>query len=138
MNFGLALASNRVQGTRVNLSTITGDVNRGAFNKTQIMDETLKVILGGDVSPATRDALLKQLDQDMVVSLPGSRAQMDQPRDRAPQVRTQMDSPTLGPPPGGFQGGPQQQQRPRVEASINDPVTKVVGLILGTPEFQRQ
>jgi hypothetical protein len=49
-----------------------------------------------------------------------------------------MDGPP-GPPPGGFQGGPQQQQqRPRVEASINDPVTKVVGLILGTPEFQRQ
>jgi hypothetical protein len=49
----------------------------------------------------------------------------------------QMEGPN-GPPPEGFQGGRQQQQRPRVEASINDPVTKVVGLILGTPEFQRQ
>jgi hypothetical protein len=46
-----------------------------------------------------------------------------------------MEGP-VSPPSGSFQGGP--PQRPRVEASINDPVTKVVGLILGTPEFQRQ
>jgi hypothetical protein len=25
-----------------------------------------------------------------------------------------------------------------MEANVNDPVTKVVGLILGSPEFQRQ
>jgi hypothetical protein len=140
MNFGLALASNRVQGTRVNLSTITGATNRSDINKSKVMDESLKTILGGDVSAATRDALLKQLDQDVTVSLPGPRSQ--EPRDMSAgqmsvRQENQMDRPP-GPPPGGFQGGPQQQQRPRVEASINDPITKVVGLILGTPEFQRQ
>jgi uncharacterized protein (DUF1800 family) len=70
MNFGLALASNRVQGTKVNLSTITGVVNRADINKNKVMDESLKTILGGDVSPATRDALLKQLDQEVVVTTP--------------------------------------------------------------------
>src|SRR6185436_5647615 len=79
MNFGLALASNRVQGTKVNLSTITGVVNRADINKNKVMDESLKTILGGDVSPATRDALLKQLDQEVVVTMPAPRGQ--EPRD---------------------------------------------------------
>lgn len=137
MNFGLALASNRVQGTRVNLSTITGNVDRAEINKTKVMEESLRTILAGDVSPATRDALRKQLDQETIVTLPGPRDQIESPRERPGQMGGQMEGP-LGPPPGGFQGGPRQQQRPRVEASINDPITKVVGLILGTPEFQRQ
>jgi uncharacterized protein (DUF1800 family) len=138
MNFGLALASNRVQGTKVNLSAITGNVNRAEIDKAKVMDESLRSILGGDVSPTTRDALLKQMDKEAVVSLPGPRNQMEPARDMAgPSNGVQMDGPGQ-PPPGGFQGGRQQQQRPRVEASINDPVTKVVGLILGTPEFQRQ
>ena len=76
MNFGLALAGNRVQGTKVNLSTLTGDQAR-------VMDESLKLLLAGEISAATRETLLKQLGQ-------------------------------------------------------KDPATKVVGLILGTPEFQRQ
>ena len=70
MNFGIALASNRVQGTRVDLGKLT-------------MEESLKLILAGEISQATREALIKQVDKA-------------------------------------------------------DPATKVVGLILGTPEFQRQ
>ncbi|MEP6742430.1 MAG: hypothetical protein ABJB61_08015, partial [bacterium] len=31
-----------------------------------------------------------------------------------------------------------QQQLARADANITDPVTKMVGLILGSPEFQRQ
>ena len=132
MNFGLALASNRVQGTKVNLSSVTGNINRAELNKSKVMDDSIRTILGGDVSAATRDALLKQLDQEMTISLPGPRTQMDQSREMAGPDR-QMEGP-----PGPPDGPQRQQQRPRVEASINDPVTKVVGLILGTPEFQRQ
>ena len=76
MNFGLALAGNRVQGTKVSLAKTSGD-------QSKVMDEYLKTILAGDVSPATREALIKQMNE-------------------------------------------------------SDPSTKVVGLILGTPEFQRQ
>jgi uncharacterized protein (DUF1800 family) len=76
MNFGLALAGNRVQGTKVNLSALAGEQAR-------VMDESLKMLLAGEISAATRETLLKQLGQ-------------------------------------------------------KDPATKVVGLILGTPEFQRQ
>jgi uncharacterized protein (DUF1800 family) len=79
MNFGLALAGNRIQGTSVDLTKFTN----GDKNQAKVMDESLKTILAGEISPTTRETLLKQLDQ-------------------------------------------------------SDPVTKVVGLILGTPEFQRQ
>jgi hypothetical protein len=88
-----------------------------------MMDEFLSVILAGDISPKTREALLKQLNQQAIVSIP---AAVDQ-RELADEM-TQMDG----------AGGRQQRQRPRVDASINDPVTKAVGLILGSPEFQRQ
>ena len=79
MNFGLALAGNRVQGTQVDLSKLTANETSQA----KVLDNSLKTILAGEMSAATRETLLKQLDQ-------------------------------------------------------SDPVTKVVGLILGTPEFQRQ
>jgi hypothetical protein len=87
------------------------------------MDQFLNTILGGDVSNATRQTLLKQLDQPTVVSIPT-------PGQRPAERQDDM----------GQMEGPDQmpRQRPRVEATINDPVTKVVGLILGTPEFQHQ
>lgn len=128
MNFGLALASNRVQGTRVNLSRVTGTSNRSAdIDKAKVMDESLRTILGGDISLATRDALLKQLDREAVITMPG-------PRDQ----RGEMEMAAMVGPDGPNGGPGQLRQRPRVEAAVNDPVTKVVGLILGTPEFQRQ
>lgn len=76
MNFGLALASNRIPGVSVNLSKLSTD-------QSKVMDDYLKILLAGEISATTREAMLKQLDK-------------------------------------------------------SDPVTKVVGLILGTPEFQRQ
>src|SRR5215213_4937466 len=50
MNFGLALANNRVQGTKVDLGKLTVD-------ESKVMDEYLKTILAGDISAATREAL---------------------------------------------------------------------------------
>ena len=79
MNFGLALAGNRIQGTRVDLAKLA-DTNT---EKSKLVDQSLKTILAGEVSAATRETLLKQVDHA-------------------------------------------------------DPITRVVGLILGTPEFQRQ
>jgi len=79
MNFGLALAGNRIQGTQVDLSKLAG----ANTDKNKMIDESLKTILAGEVSAATRATLVKQVEPA-------------------------------------------------------DPITKVVGLILGTPEFQRQ
>ena len=79
MNFGLALAGNRVQGTRVDLAKLN------AQEKSKLIDESLKMIVAGDISAATRETLMKQIDDTNA-----------------------------------------------------DTAAKVVGLILGTPEFQRQ
>ena len=79
MNFGVALAGNRVQGTKVDLAQVV----KQNTDKNKMVDESLRTILAGEVSAATRDSLMKKVDPA-------------------------------------------------------DPVTKVVGLILGTPEFQRQ
>jgi len=124
MNFGLALASNRIPGTRVNLNKLARTSEQGnAIDKTKVMDQFLNSILAGDISKATRETLLKQLDQEVAVSLPEPRP----PRETAVEMQSQMEGP-----------GAAQRQQPRREANITDPVTKVVGLILGTPEFQRQ
>jgi len=80
MNFGLALASNRIPGTQVNLAKLT------AQDKSKLIDESLRLVVAGDISAATRETLMKQID----------------------------------------------------EANASDTAAKVVGLILGTPEFQRQ
>lgn len=62
LNFGLALASNRIPGTRVDLKRFTGDTD-GAADEIRVMDRFLNVIVGGDISPKTRETLQKQLEQ---------------------------------------------------------------------------
>jgi len=120
LNFGLALASNRIPGTRIDLKRFAGDV---ANDKVKIMDRFLNVIVGGEISPRTRDTLLKQLDQEIdVTSRPAE--------PETAKVANDMEG----------SGGPRQRRRElaRADASITDPVTRIVGLILGSPEFQRQ
>ncbi len=86
LNFGLALASNRIPGTRVDLKRFAGATTSDATaDNTRVMDRFLALIVGGDISPGTRETLLKQLDQDGA-----------------------------------------------------DSATQIAGLILGSPEFQRQ
>ena len=80
MNFGLALAGNRIPGTRVDLAKLT------AQDKSKLIDESLKLLVAGDISAGTRETLMKQID----------------------------------------------------EANASDSAAKVIGMILGTPEFQRQ
>ncbi|HEY3580871.1 MAG TPA: DUF1800 domain-containing protein [Pyrinomonadaceae bacterium] len=80
MNFGLALAGNRIPGTRVDLTKLT------APDKSKLIDESLKLLVAGDISAGTRETLMKQID----------------------------------------------------EANASDSAAKVIGMILGTPEFQRQ
>lgn len=123
MNFALALASNRIPGTRVNLSKLaTNALQAVEPDKKKLMDQILETILGGDVSASTRATLFKQLNEQTVVSIPAPRTQSEPAGEM-----DLMDEP-----------GSMPRQRPRGEANINDPFTKVVGLILGTPEFQRQ
>jgi uncharacterized protein (DUF1800 family) len=118
LNFGLALASNRIPGTRVNLRRFVGEKPSEA-DKAKIMDQFLSLIVAGDISPRTKETLLKQMNEQVSIA---------PPQRMADQEVAQMV----------IDGPRQQANRPGPQATITDPVTKIVGLILGTPEFQRQ
>lgn len=120
LNFGLALASNRIPGTRVNLRRFVGDTSAAA-DKVRMMDQFLAVIVAGDISPRTRETLLKQFDETVILAPPQ-------------KVANQEVAEMMGPPDGPRRATPP----PATQATITDPVTKIVGLILGSPEFQRQ
>ena len=135
MNFALSLVSNRIPGTRVDLSRFMGDMRTvGSVDKAKLLDRFVTLIVGGDISPKTRETLLKQLSDQ--VTLP-----------TMPPAQTASTKAPLNPFETAFQrginnpggGGGQQQQLASVSpAMIDNPVVKIAGLILGSPEFQRQ
>lgn len=91
MNFALALASNRIPGTRVNLNRLDPEAN--ALQASQLVDRYAKLLLRGELSPQSRATIDKSLNEQTVA----------------------MN-----------------------DKSSSTDVAKVVGLILGSPEFQRQ
>jgi uncharacterized protein (DUF1800 family) len=126
LNFGLTLASNRIPGTRVDLKQFLENADGRSLSKTQIMDRFLNLIVAGDITPKTKEALLKQLNEQTVLVVPALK--------EPPRMSDSMDGEMMDTPPP-FR---QRQQLARADANITDPVTKIVGLILGSPEFQRQ
>jgi hypothetical protein len=124
LNFGLTLASNRIPGTRVDLTRFLNSSSSDSLDKSQMIDRFLGLIVAGDMSEKTKETLLRQINNQtaLVVAAAAPRSDMNDPAqsemiDRRPA---------------------RQQQLARVDANITDPVTKMVGLILGSPEFQRQ
>ena len=118
LNFAVAIASNRIPGTRVDLKAYDQK------DKSKTLDRAIDEILGGEISAGTKTMLLKQMDQPLPEVKAGSEmgdVQMDVPNMRAP----------------GQQGGQNRQAR-LLNPSGNPEVFKVVSLVLGTPEFQRQ
>lgn len=125
LNFGLTLASNRIPGTRVDLKRFLDSNNSDAPDKSKMMERFLSLIVAGDMSAKTRVTLLKQIDDQTALVVPA--ALPARPNMTDPGQSDMMD-----------QRPARQQQSARVDANITDPVTKMVGLILGSPEFQRQ
>jgi uncharacterized protein (DUF1800 family) len=140
MNFALALVSNRIPGTRVNLSSFVGDMaGNKTMDKEQLLNRFASMIVGGEISGKTRETLLKQLgDQITLPSMPPAQTAAAKAPENPFEAGFQRGN---LPGPGG--GGPQQQQRQEQLASLNaaaidNPVVRIAGLILGSPEFQRQ
>jgi uncharacterized protein (DUF1800 family) len=128
LNFGLALASNQIPGTRVDLERFLGDANKsGAIDKRRVMERFLNVVVQSDVSPKTKATLLAQLDAPINIR-PAADANTGAAAD-------EMDSPAVMP----RRGRRQQRQMTADLGNVRNPeLVKVVGLILGSPEFQRQ
>jgi len=143
MNFALALVSNRIPGTRVDLSHFVSDMSGNkSIDKERLLDRFVTMIVGGEISPRTRETLLKQLgDQVTMPATPTSppRAQTDSSAAPANPFETAFERGNLNP---GGGGGPQQQQQQQLArinpGAIDNPLVKLAGLILGSPEFQRQ
>lgn len=115
LNFAVALASNRLPGTRVDLKTFTG------ASRTEVLNKAISQILDDQISTATRSTLVKQLDQPLPDVKPGNEI---------------TDEPQSADMPGGKRNGGKQA---RLAQPSGDPeVFKTVSLVLGTPEFQRQ
>ncbi len=140
MNFALALVSNRIPGTRVDLSKLMSDAKPGtSIDKTKLLDSLVAVIVGGEISAKTRETLLKQLS-DQITMPPAPRAQVAASAAPANPFEEGFQRGNFGGGGGGPQQGPRaEQQLARMNPSdIDNPVVKLAGLILGSPEFQRQ
>ena len=125
LNFGLALASNRIPGTRVDLARFAGDAKVSGANLERVTTRFLEVLVHGDVSPKTKATLLRQLSEPLPVAAPQT------------QAASATDDDEM------LATGRRRRQQTRAAAvdltRVSDPeLVKVVGLILGSPEFQRQ
>ena len=100
------------------------------------MDRFLDLIVAGDITPKTKEALLKQLDEQVALVVPamsaGTSRSNESMTNESNESNASMDRESQLRRPG------QRQQLARADANISDPMTKIVGLILGSPEFQRQ
>ena len=132
INFGLAVAGGRVPG--VTLARWPGSATLLDATRAAQADGVIKAMLGGDASAETRHILLSgqnpMLDRlgglDSIAAMPN-----DQPDD------------DMAPPRQRGVVGKKGQPRPGAAAALNRPVdlqglAQVVGLALGSPEFQRR
>lgn len=117
LNFTVALAANQIPGTRVDLKRFD------APDKAAMLNKAIAVVLDNDISPTTRATLLKQVEQP----LPEAKAppEADDDADEAPSRLA-------------VQRGGRNRQARLLTASGKPEIFKVVSLVLGTPEFQRQ
>lgn len=119
LNFAIAIASNRIPGTSVNLK------NLESKDKAGILDNAVAQILDGELSPASRSTLLRQIEQPLPEVTEG----------KDPQIED-VDMVKGG--GGGNKLGQGNRQARLLAPTGNPDVFKVVSLVLGTPEFQRQ
>jgi len=118
MNFAIAVASNRIPGTSVNLKGLDGK------DKDQTLNNAIGSILGGEIADATKSTLKKQIDQPLPDVKPANE-----------MVDNEMASSDAA--SAGKGKGANRQVR-LLPASGDPEVIKVVSLVLGSPDFQRQ
>ena len=147
INFGMAVAANRIPGARIN--EVPGLDTLGSAPRAKQVDAVVALMLGGSASPDTRAVLMSGENPLLAngVALPA--ATMDMAAQPASDDMAQQ-----GPPPGApntrnvgqnrrLQQGPPQRPQGNPLAGRNgaipqlNGIAQVVGLALGSPEFQR-
>ena len=136
INFGLALAAGRVPGASLATWPLASSL-RGASRPAQV-DGVIKAILGGQSSPETRSILMSG-ENPLISKLASADSSgkdiIDNP----------MNDDMAGAPPrqAGVAVAKNGRPRPNAASPLNRPVNleglaQVVGLALGSPEFQRR
>ena len=119
LNFSLALVSNRIPGTRVDLSRFVGEeaTSSRAVDQQTVVERFLEVVLQNDISPKSREVLMKQLTNQ-------SDAPITAMPDDTARAKTQAAA---------------RREQQQSGATVGNPeVALIVALIIGSPEFQRQ
>lgn len=115
LNFAIAVSSSRIPGTTVDLKNFQGST------KDQTLDKAINIILNGEVSATTRATLKTQIGQPL------------------PEVKEGTEAPDANDGMANMQPAGRGNRQARLLPPKGDPeVFKVVSLVLGSPEFQRQ
>ncbi|HSQ32715.1 MAG TPA: DUF1800 domain-containing protein [Gemmatimonadaceae bacterium] len=127
INFGLALAAGQIPGA--SLSNWPEFATLRAQSRAQQVDAVVRSMLGGQVSPETRDVLMSGDNPMLGAAKPlADSVSMGGARGRSP-----------GGPPARALGGGRGGQLPGFGRPVNlQGLPQVVGLALGAPEFQRR
>ena len=122
LNFSLALVSNRIPGTRVDLSRFVGGeaTSSRAVDQKLVVERFLDVALQGDISPKSREVLMKQLTTQADAPITTT------PTDEDNNARTKNAR------------AARREQRQSGATVGNPEVARIAALVIGSPEFQRQ
>jgi hypothetical protein len=121
LNFSLALVSNRIPGTRVDLSRFVGGdaASSRAVDQQRVVERFLDVVLQGDISPKSREVLMKQLTTQADAPAAMTTPEDDETREKNTRAA-------------------RREQR-QTGATVGNPeVARIAALVIGSPEFQRQ
>ena len=145
LNFGLAVSSNRIPGTTVDLKNATKGIDPS--QPARVMDRAIEVLLAGSVSPQTRSILDKQLKEGVPVKGELERGPAD-PNLSDDTMTTETMSAREGPGLRPALKSARQENKairqwenrnPQTAPPPVDPeIAKVFGLVLGSPDFQRR
>jgi uncharacterized protein (DUF1800 family) len=119
LNFSLALVSNRIPGVRVDLSKFVGDEadSSRAVNQQAVVDRFLGLVLQGDISPKSREVLMRQLTDQSSAPITSTPDQMTREKNV----------------------GAARREQARGDGTVGNPeVARIAALVIGSPEFQRQ
>jgi uncharacterized protein (DUF1800 family) len=149
LNFGLALSSNKLRGTTVDLKRLASEA--AGKSSRQTLDQAIALLLNQDVSPQTRAVLEKQLTEGVPVKgefeperKPNAAMMADDGEalladGQAPQRPGKGDKIARYDFPRGRENRLDRRTAPIAMLSPEEQETaKVFGLVLGSPEFQRR
>ncbi|MGI9141319.1 MAG: DUF1800 domain-containing protein [Gemmatimonadaceae bacterium] len=134
INFGLAVAAGRLPGLSVDKSPFAPEVTTAP--REQQVDAVVSALLGGSASPDTR-AILLSGNHPMIASGAVGRAAAERTESENTEVEMMASQPQARRRPGAAAGRNAVMGRPGQIPQLQG-FAQIVGLALGSPEFQRR